>query len=441
MKKRYAEIDNPGESSPLTGDASNTNHRRPSSSSPNSRPSLTLILGSIIVILSVWLIRIHRKAHVAGTVVISPPSPASTSSTRAVEPPQLIRSLCLVFGGRRARLIQTSMKEPSQQWSPVTCFQPERGPLLSPLKRRPTVQLNAFGAPDAILQVDFSTLAHANSRIPILGFGGAFTEAAARNFHRLSPTGQDAVLELLFGATGLGYALGRIPMNSCDFSLKSYSFDTAVDDFDLVDFDTNVTHDVRTGMVNMALRAVDALQEGWGRGRTTPPRRDDVVLLPDGILRLGTSPWSPPAWMKKPTWQDPANATRASRMTYSAQPSCLLEGMGPNSRYAKTWALYFSKFLTAYKRLGLNVTAVSVQNEPEFPAPWEACSYTPKTQRNFVAHHLGPQLAADHPDVKIFIFDHNKDHINNWTDTILANTSAAKPYVSGTAYHWYAGGT
>ena len=55
--------------------------------------------------------------------------------------------------------------------------------------------------------------------------------------------------------------------------------------------------------------------------------------------------------------------------------------------------------------------AVTVQNEPEFPAPWEACSYTPETESDFVAYHLGPQLEKDHPDVRIFMFDHNKDHM------------------------------
>jgi glucosylceramidase len=84
--------------------------------------------------------------------------------------------------------------------------------------------------------------------------------------------------------------------------------------------------------------------------------------------------------------------------------------------------------------------AVTVQNEPEFPAPWEACSYTPKTEADFISYHLGPQLEQDHPDVKILMFDHNKDHVNIWADKILNKANASSQYVSGTAYHWYAGG-
>jgi glucosylceramidase len=85
--------------------------------------------------------------------------------------------------------------------------------------------------------------------------------------------------------------------------------------------------------------------------------------------------------------------------------------------------------------------AVTVQNEPEFPAPWEACAYTPKAQADFVAYHLGPQLQEDHPDVKLLMFDHNKDHMITWAKLLLNKTAhPAHKYIQGTAYHWYAGG-
>lgn len=82
----------------------------------------------------------------------------------------------------------------------------------------------------------------------------------------------------------------------------------------------------------------------------------------------------------------------------------------------------------------------------EFPAPWEACSYTPEIESEFIAHHLGPMLNETHPDVKLFIFDHNKDHAPLWADEILPsstsnsslNKAAAAKYVDGVAVHWYA---
>eukprot|EP00977_Amphora_coffeiformis_P018523 scaffold6562_cov163-Amphora_coffeaeformis.AAC.10 len=356
------------------------------------------------------------------------------SSAEEPETTVLYRPLCEIHSERFtvAQGIQTSMQDPSHQWSTMSCFPVVKETKSSFLFARPPPpdppRINTYSAPDAIFAVSFDTLAFPG-RPPILGFGGAFTEAAARNFHTLSADGQELVLELLFGKDGLGYGLGRLHMNSCDFSVESYSFDETDGDFDLKDFDMQVTHDVETGMVDFAKRAVSKFRQDWSD--------DDNV---DGNMKLYASPWSPPSWMKNPTWQDDKNATYAAKMTYSTQPSCLREGTGKKSKYAAAWALYFSKYLKAYSNLGLPFWGVTVQNEPEFPAPWEACSYTPMTEQQFVAYHLGPQLERDHPDVKILIFDHNKDHIMNWTKNLLNETKPAAKYVAGTSYHWYAGG-
>jgi hypothetical protein len=74
----------------------------------------------------------------------------------------------------------------------------------------------------------------------IIGFGGAFTEAAAVNFFKLPAHVQKRVIELYYGATGIGYSVGRVHINSCDFSLKSYSFDNIAGDYALQYFDTEV---------------------------------------------------------------------------------------------------------------------------------------------------------------------------------------------------------
>ena len=151
-------------------------------------------------------------------------------------------------------------------------------------------------------------------------------------------------------------------------------------------------------------------------------------------------------------------------MTGSAYPICIRDGVGPESAYAKAWAKYFCKFSTACeywyyhvfptvfewitygfslstdKKLGIEIFAVTIQNEPEFAAPWEACAYDPPTEASFITHHLGPLLNDMFPDIKILIFDHNKDHVVNWGSYIANETNPASKYVDGTAIHWYAGG-
>ena len=105
------------------------------------------------------------------------------------------------------------------------------------------------------------------------------------------------------------------------------------------------------------------------------------------------------------------------------------------------YALYFSKYLSAYRAAGVNVTAVSVQNEPQPQTgtlTYEGLWLPGEAAAEFVAEYLGPQLRADHPDVAIYVFDHNQGDALVYVAPILADPAAAQ-YVGGIAYHWYSG--
>ena len=119
-------------------------------------------------------------------------------------------------------------------------------------------------------------------------------------------------------------------------------------------------------------------------------------------------------------------------MVGSATPN----GLKGDPKIQLTWARYLSKFITAYKRKGINIWALTPQNEPEFPAPWEACAYNASFERDFIRDYLGPVIKTDHPDVLILAFDHNKDHLKTWTETILSKDAlSADQYVDGMAFH------
>ena len=216
-------------------------------------------------------------------------------------------------------------------------------------------------------------------------------------------------------------------MNSCDFCVESYSFDDTDQDFTLSNFDDEVTHDVESGMVEMMLQATKVSKESY-------PKESEYGM------RIIASPWSPPPWLKAPTYDDADDALHAENMTGSALPVCIRDGVGKDSKYAKSWALFFDKFITAYANQGVDLYGVTIQNEPEFPAPWDACAYDPTSEGEFIANHLGPQLRESHPNVKILVFDHNKDHINTWARHLLDEKHPASKYIDGTAVHWYAGG-
>jgi len=240
----------------------------------------------------------------------------------------------------------------------------------------------------------------------ILGFGGAFTEASAYNYFLLPEHVRDRIIKLYFGEDGIGYTLGRVHINSCDFSLESYSFDDVHNDFKLKFFDFQVTHD-QAQMLPLMRAAIKASKRP---------------------LKILASPWSPPAWMKE------ADKDGKRSMVGSAEP----HGLRNEPKYKDAWAKYISLFISAYHGQGVDIWAVTPQNEPEFAAPWEACSYNATGELDFISGYLGPVLEKDHPKVQLFAFDHNKDHLLAWADTILGNPESAK-YVDGMAFHWYAG--
>lgn len=234
----------------------------------------------------------------------------------------------------------------------------------------------------------------------IVGFGGAFTESAAHNFYKLPTDVQHKMLQLYFGENGIGLNMGRIHINSCDFSLQSYNFDNISHDYELQYFDNEVTHD-NMEIIPFILDAMDVSKQP---------------------IKLVASPWSPPAWMKVPV-------NGEQQMTGSAQPNGLID----HPKIKQTWAHYISKFITAYKQKGIPIWAITPQNEPEFAAPWEACAYNASYESSFINNYLGPIIKYEHPTMKILGFDHNKDHLLAWTKTLLANTS--NPFIDGMAFH------
>ena len=238
----------------------------------------------------------------------------------------------------------------------------------------------------------------------MLGFGGAFTESSAYVWSTLNATVQQRLLDLYFSKEGLQYSLGRIPIGSCDFALAWYSYDEVRDDANLTHF--TVSHEKKWRIP--FIRAAIESRSNW----TTAP------------FKFVASPWSPPKWMK--TNDFPYCPTSCF--------DCQLK-----AEYRDTYAMYMSKFITAFDELGVPTWAVTVQNEPEAcPLLYAGMHFNPETERDFVRDHLGPRLANDHPAVKILAYDHNKDHVAKWAKVIYADAAAAR-YVWGTAVHWYTG--
>jgi glucosylceramidase len=107
-------------------------------------------------------------------------------------------------------------------------------------------------------------------------------------------------------------------------------------------------------------------------------------------------------------------------------------------KYYDTWALFFSKYLTAYQKEGIDIWGFTVENEPLGNGNnWESMHYTPEEMNDFVIHHLGPKLDADKHDAKILGYDQNRgEELKEWIDAMYENEESTK-YFAGTAVHWY----
>jgi glucosylceramidase len=226
------------------------------------------------------------------------------------------------------------------------------------------------------------------------GFGGAFTEAAAVTWQRLSPTvRQQALVDCFSADAGHGYTMCRVHMNSCDFSLGNYAHVDTPGDVELKSFSIERDRQALLPFIQAALRVA---------GRP---------------IKLLVSPWSPPAWMKS-----------NGQMNHGGT-------LLPQFRAA--WAQCFVRFIQAYEAEGVPVWGVSVQNEPAATQTWDSCRYSAEEERDFVRDHLGPALAqAGLQRIKIVVWDHNRDLMVERASVIYADAAAAH-YIWGAGFHWY----
>lgn len=229
----------------------------------------------------------------------------------------------------------------------------------------------------------------------VRGFGGAFTEASAYNLSLLNEKLQEEVMESYFGEGGLQYNLCRTHINSCDFGLGNYAYLEQETDEKLTGFSIERDEKYLIPMIKLA------------KNKAT----EELVLL--------ASPWSPPAFMKS-----------NGEMNHGGY---LLE------KYYPMWAEYIVKYLQEYEKRGIHISMLTLQNEPQAVQTWDSCIYSSEQEKDMIKKYLGPALIKHgFSDVKILIWDHNKELVFERTRDIIEDTEADQ-FVSGVAFHWYSG--
>jgi glucosylceramidase len=229
------------------------------------------------------------------------------------------------------------------------------------------------------------------------GFGASLSESSAWLLKRkLNDAQRMEALQMLFDRKkGIGLSMLRQPMGASDFALQTYSYD-----------------DLPKGETDPELKKFSIAHD---RADILPVLKEILVVNPN--LKIIGSPWSPPGWMK----------TSGSMIQGALLPSAY-------DAYAK----YFVNYVHEYEAAGVQVFAITMQNEPlHVPNDYPGMGMTASEQTTFLRDHLGPAFQKAGLHSRILIFDHNWDLIH-YPISVLSDTNAAK-FAGGIATHCYGG--
>ena len=251
------------------------------------------------------------------------------------------------------------------------------------------------------------------TRQSVTGFGAALTHSSAALIAGLPADKRRALLTELFAPTGpVRLSVVRIPLGGSDFVLGTpYTFDDTVGN--VADW----------GLTRFSTAADGAVLR--------PVLREIRAINPN--VTFVASPWSAPAWMKTTLH---LNAGRLST----------------DKRAVDTYATYLTRALLEYRNLGVPISFVTVQNEPQTRSWGDYPRMEmPVATQVAVINALVPKMRAAGLGTKVLGFDHNwaqhpadvaatpagTDPELDYPARVLR--SSAGPLVSGTAFHCYYG--
>lgn len=236
------------------------------------------------------------------------------------------------------------------------------------------------------------------------GFGAAVTGATAYNLLKMSESDRQSFLKETFSTTeGYGMSYVRVSIGCSDFSLSEY---TCCD---------------KQGIENFALTSEE-------KNYVIPILKEILAINPS--IKVIGSPWTAPKWMKV---NDLTNLQAYDSWT----------GGHLNPAYYQDYATYFVKWIQAFENSGIDIYAITPQNEPLNTGNSASMYMGWQEERDFVKTALGPKFEAAGITTKIYAFDHNYDYDNisdqkSYPTKIYADADAAK-YFAGAAFHNYSG--
>ncbi len=225
------------------------------------------------------------------------------------------------------------------------------------------------------------------------GFGVALTGASCYELARMEPAARKKLLTDIYGKDGLNLSVARLAIGSCDYSAEIYTYDDVPGDIELKHF--SIERD---------------------RAYILPMIKEILEIRPD--LKFFASPWSPPGWMKT---------------------GGFICGGYMRTKYIDVFADYIIKYLEAYEKEGIHISALTPQNEPDVDqyGKFPACIWNPDQEAKYI-FTLSDKLKAKGMDVDIWFHDHN---FNGWrrVNWMLEEYPKLTECCSSAAFHYYNG--
>ena len=226
------------------------------------------------------------------------------------------------------------------------------------------------------------------------GFGYTLTGGSAMLIHKMSKSARSELLNELFSKKGLGVSYLRLSIGASDLDSAPFSY-----------------NDLPKGKTDVDLEKFSLAQDTL---HLVPVLKEILSINPQ--IKLLGSPWSPPVWMKDN--QD----TRGGSLL---------------PEYYQVYANYLIKYIQAMRTEGIEIDAITIQNEPLHPGNNPSLLMKAPQQADFIKNHLGPAFKNEGIDTKIIIYDHNADR-PDYPINILNDPEAAK-FIDGSAFHLYGG--
>jgi glucosylceramidase len=275
---------------------------------------------------------------------------------------------------------------------------------------------NASGKADVIIQID-------KPQQTIEGFGTYFNELGWTSLSMLSSKDRESILKEMFApGVGASFTICRMPVGANDFSRGWYSYNESDDDFEMRNF--SIANDLQT---------------------LVPFIKNAQKYQPS--LKLWASPWSPPAWMKY-NHHYAARSVLGNSNFKSEEWGMDFTGINnglpvdkegkegtdmfiQDEKYYKAYALYFAKFIEAYRKQGINISMVMPQNEFNSAQVFPSCTWTAAGLTRFI-----PYLGAQMKSLGVDVFFGTMERANpKLVDTILTDAQSSK-FVKGVGFQW-----